>query len=145
VAEVEVSSGADYGNQLATPKKMKKRRKKKPPMNEDGDSLGTLGSLSGGASAKSKASKRYNPPPPPVHRPRLEHQRSQVPLGVPMPRVTTAQLDSGLPEFAPFRDRKQPYILTDGLVGWGAMQDWPMSWRQLLPDLFPDAVTDFYP
>jgi len=152
MAEVEVPKGADYGNQLATPKKLKKRRKKKPTSDEEAGgpslgSLGSLGSLSGSSSAKPKPrSKSSQPrPPPPVYRPKLLHQRSHVPLGVPMPRVTSTQLDSGLPEFAAFRDRKQPYILTDGLVGWGALQDWPMSWRRLLPDLFPDAVTDFYP
>jgi len=46
-----------------------------------------------------------------VHRERLLHQR-HVPLGVPMPRVSVDQIDSGDPTFDVFRDRIQPFILT---------------------------------
>lgn len=45
------------------------------------------------------------------YRERLLHQRS-VPLGVPMPRVSVDQIDSGDPAFDVFRDRIQPFILT---------------------------------
>jgi hypothetical protein len=135
--QVDVSSGSDYGNQLATPPPPapKKRRRKKPAAFPGAGSLGTL-SGAGGKAPPAAAAK--------AHRPKLLHQRP-VPLGVPLPRVTTAELDSGSPQFAPFKDRQQPFVLTDGLVGWGALAEWPAQWRELLPQLFPEAVTDFYP
>ena len=45
-----------------------------------------------------------------------------------------------------FRDREQPFILTNALVGWGVVaEDWADKWAETLTGLFPNAVTDFYP
>ena len=85
---IETEYSKDYGNQVTSPPKKKRRQQHKD--------------------LPAKA--------PSVHRPKLVHQRP-VPLGVPMPRLTTSQLDSGDPNVEPFRTRTRPFILTDGLTG----------------------------
>ena len=109
-------------------RKKKRRKKKKKP--EDGEAAG--GSGGGGGPVKGAV------------RDRLLHHRP-VPLGRPMPRVSVAQIDGNDPAFEPYRSRSVPFILTGALEGWGALEDWPLSWDTTLPDLWPNAVTDFYP
>lgn len=103
--------------------KKAKRKRRKPAVN-----------------ATTSASARRGP----VFRDLLLHQRD-APLGEPLPRVSVEQIDSGDPEFEDYRERRMPFILTGGLEGWGALNEWPSKWETYLPDLFPDAVTDFYP
>jgi len=38
-----------------------------------------------------------------------------------------------------------PFILTDGMEGWEMLKTWPEKWGEALAEMFPDAVTDFYP
>jgi|MDSY01.1.fsa_nt_gb hypothetical protein len=100
----------------------KRRRKKKP-----------RGDGSGDGSPKA----RYQ-------RKELLHQRD-VSLGAPMPRVSVDDIDGNDPEFDVYRERREPFILTGGLEGWGALSNWPRTWQALFPALWPDAVCDFYP
>lgn len=74
-----------------------------------------------------------------VTRPELLHQRAN-PIGTPFPRKTTADLDvdSG-------KIRDGPFILTDGMEGWNMLETWKDDWEEELAELFPEAVTDFYP
>jgi len=62
-----------------------------------------------------------------------------------MPRVSVEQLDSKDPTFAVYRERREPFILTGAMEGWGALSDWPKKWRKLLSERWPGAVVDFYP
>ena len=78
------------------------------------------------------------------YREKLAHQRSVV-LGEPMPRVSVEEMDGDDPQFAPYRQRLVPFILTGGLEGWKALEEWPETWQTYLPSLFPNSVTDFYP
>lgn len=41
--------------------------------------------------------------------------------------------------------RDGPFILTDAAKDWGILQTWADTWEEDLAELFPDAVTDFYP
>lgn len=77
-------------------------------------------------------------------RERLLHQRD-VPFGVPMARVSVEDIDSLDPFFDVYRDRREPFILTGALQGWGALRDWPEAWQDTFPALWPNAVCDFYP
>ena len=83
-------------------------------------SASTAGAGVGGVARASpqRSQQRAHP-----HRERLLHQRD-VPLAPPLPRVSPADLDSGLPEFELYRQRKVPFILTGALEGWGALDNW---------------------
>jgi hypothetical protein len=44
-----------------------------------------------------------------------------------------------------WRQRREPFILTGGMAGWKCVDEWPDKWQAYLSQLFPKAVTDFYP
>jgi hypothetical protein len=85
------------------------------------------------------ASKRWTPYDGPVTRPELLHQRDN-PIGEPFPRKTVADLEKNGNVI-----RDGPFILTDGMKDWTIHKTWNMTWEDDLADLFPNAVTDFYP
>ena len=62
-----------------------------------------------------------------------------------MPRVSVDDVDGDDAAFELYRQRREPFILTGGLEGWGALTDWPSTWQDTFPALWPDAVCDFYP
>lgn len=78
-----------------------------------------------------------------VYREELVHQRD-IPLAPPLPRVSIHEIDND-DRFINYRNRKEPFILTDAVEDWGAFQEWPDSWQDTLPVIFPHAVADFYP
>lgn len=128
------------------PAKKRKRRKADPPTTGSNNNNGSGGSGGSGNGGEAKRSSGTPPASVPslASRDMLLHQRD-VPVGEPLPRVSVAQIDSGDPEFEDYRERRLPFILTGGLDGWRALAEWPDNWETYLPELFPGAVTDFYP
>eukprot|EP00613_Pedinella_sp_CCMP2098_P072149 CAMPEP_0171931508 /NCGR_PEP_ID=MMETSP0993-20121228/29500_1 /TAXON_ID=483369 /ORGANISM="non described non described, Strain CCMP2098" /LENGTH=542 /DNA_ID=CAMNT_0012571555 /DNA_START=24 /DNA_END=1652 /DNA_ORIENTATION=- len=105
---------------------------------------GTFTSKKGDQDRKKRKSQERAEAAPAVHREKLLHQRP-VPLGVPFPRVSIEDLDGDDPQFELYRQRREPFILTGGMAGWKCLDEWPETWQKHLSELFPEAVTDFYP
>lgn len=80
---------------------------------------------------------------PATRRDFLVHQQD-APIAPPLPRVNATDLERR----RRYRDREEPFILVGATEGWAAVAEagedaW--AWLESLADLWPDAVTDFYP
>jgi len=70
--------------------------------------------------------------------PELLHDPHVV-RGAPFPRLSMSELEATPGALG------SPFILTDGMTKWPLLKSWPAEWRTVFSELFPNAVTDFYP
>lgn len=68
-----------------------------------------------------------------------------VPIAGSLPRISVHELNE--PENQIYKERLTAFILTEAMVGWPALEKWPVLTSQgtYLTSHFPDEVCDFYP